>query len=217
MRFLTLLAATASLTLLAGSLDIAPAGGRAAAPGASSPPAGPTPASRPPAIPIAAPAPAGGRASGVEDAMRALDLIKPGRVQRAPDFTLTRLDGKRFRLADQRGKAVLVNFWATWCPPCLEEMPALERLWRRNRGEAFVLVGVALDANTALVPPFASEQELTFPVLLDSRMEVSNAYAVRALPTTVVIDRQGDVRALALGPRVWDNDAAHALVRGLAR
>jgi peroxiredoxin len=206
-------AVTASFALALVGLGVALGAGRAGGPGA-----------RDSTTTVQTPGPAGatsgvttGRVLALEAAIRELDLIKPGRPQRAPDFDVPGIDGKRFRLADHRGKAVLVNFWATWCPPCLEEMPALERLWQRNRQEAFVLVAVALDANTALVPPFASGHKLTFPVLLDPRMDVSNAYAVRALPTTVLIDRRGDVRAVALGPRVWDNDAAHALVRGLAR
>jgi peroxiredoxin len=158
-----------------------------------------------------------GRGLSVEAAMRELDLIRPPRARPAPDFSLGVVGGGRFRLADHRGKIVLVNFWATWCPPCLEEMPALERLWQRHRHQGFVLVAVALDASVDLVPAFVSEHKLTFPVALDPKLEVGNAYAVRALPTTVIVGKDGGVRALALGPRVWDNVAAHALVRGLVR
>jgi thiol-disulfide isomerase/thioredoxin len=125
--------------------------------------------------------------------------------------------GGRFRLAEHRDRVVLVNFWATWCPPCVEEMPALERLWQRHRGGPFTVVAVSLDASPADVPPFVSAHRLTFPVAVDVGGDVANAYGVRALPTTVVIDGRGLVRALALGPRVWDNDAAHALVSGLMR
>jgi peroxiredoxin len=96
-------------------------------------------------------------------------------------------------------------------------MPALERLWQRHRSANFVLVAVALDANTSLVPPFLAERRLTFHVALDPGLEVANAYGVRALPTTVLVDRHGAVRALALGPRVWDNDAAYSLIDALKR
>jgi peroxiredoxin len=196
------------LVLIAAVLGLAWAG-LAVVPGARSPATAAGAEAGPKAPP--------GRGLSVEDAMRELDLVRPPRARRAPDIALPALDGTRFRLADHRGKVVLVNFWATWCPPCLEEMPALERLWQRHRQDPFVLVAVALDANTGLVAPFVTERKLTFPVVLDPRLDAGNAYSVRALPTTVVVDRQGDVRALALGPRVWDNDAASALVRGLAR
>jgi peroxiredoxin len=161
--------------------------------------------------------PRAARTITIEEALKELDLIRPGRSQPARDFTAASTGGATFRLADHRGKVVLINFWATWCPPCLEEMPALERLWQRQKGGGFVLVAVSLDSNTSLVRPFVTERGLTFPVALDPRLEVANAYGVRALPTTVLIDRQGTVRALALGPRVWDNDAAHGLVEGLTR
>jgi peroxiredoxin len=158
-----------------------------------------------------------GRTFTLEEAQRELDLVQPGRTRPAPDFTAPTHDGGVFRLAEHRGKVVLMNFWATWCPPCLEEMPALERLWQRQRSAAFTLVAISLDANANLARPYVAERRFTFLVALDPRLEVANAYGVRALPTTVVIDRQGTVRALALGPRVWDNDAAHALIDALKR
>jgi peroxiredoxin len=96
-------------------------------------------------------------------------------------------------------------------------MPALERLWRRHRDAGFLLVAVSLDTHPARVPPFVAEHGITFPVVVDPRGQVAQVYGVRALPTTVIADRRGQIRALALGPRVWDNDAAHSLVEGLAK
>ncbi|MGH7312319.1 MAG: TlpA disulfide reductase family protein, partial [Candidatus Rokuibacteriota bacterium] len=116
-----------------------------------------------------------------------------------------------------RGQVLLINFWATWCPPCLEQMPALERLWRQHKDNGFVLVAVSLDGDPAPVGPFVAEHRLTFPVALDPKFEVANLYGVRALPATFVVDRLGNLAALALGPRTWDNDAAHSLVESLAR
>jgi peroxiredoxin len=112
---------------------------------------------------------------------------------------------------------VFLNFWATWCEPCKEEMPAMERLWRRHQGQGFVMVGVSLDSNPKVVPPFIAQHKLTFPIALDAKMDVANTYGVRALPTSFIIDREGRMTALALGPRPWDNDAAHSLVEGLTR
>jgi peroxiredoxin len=126
-------------------------------------------------------------------------------------------DGASFRLSDHRGKVVLVNFWATWCPPCREEMPALERLYRQHKAQGLVLVAVSIDADPKVVPPYVKGSKLTFSVALDPKAEVANKYGVRALPSSFVVDRQGTMTALALGPRHWDNDASHSLVEALTR
>jgi peroxiredoxin len=111
----------------------------------------------------------------------------------------------------------MVNFWATWCPPCLEEMPALERLYRRHREAGFVLVAVSLDADPGKVQEFLTRHHLTFPVGLDPKTRVAELYGVRALPSTFIVDRHGNLSALALGPRAWDNDASHSLVEALIK
>ncbi len=151
----------------------------------------------------------------VDDAMKALDLIRPARGKAAGDFTLPLLDGKRFRLSEHQGRPVFINFWATWCPPCLEELPAMERLWREHRERGLVMVAVSLDTDPKLVGTFVAKHGFTFQVVVDSKLDVANAYGVRALPATVLVDRQGKLVALALGPRAWDNTAAHALIGGL--
>jgi peroxiredoxin len=151
----------------------------------------------------------------LEEAVRDLDLIRPARPKRADEFAVTLVQGDTLKLKEQRGKAVMVNFWATWCPPCREEMPAMERLYRRHHGRGFVLLAVSVDTDAALVKPFLAQHKLTFPVALDANMELANAYGVRALPASFLIDREGNLAALALGPRAWDNNAAHALVERL--
>lgn len=113
------------------------------------------------------------------------------------------------------GKFRLINFWATWCAPCREEMPAMERLYRRHHERGFVLLAVSVDTDAALVRPFLEQHKLTFPVTLDAKMSLANAYGVRALPSSFLIDRDGNLAALALGPRAWDNRVAHALVDGM--
>jgi peroxiredoxin len=151
----------------------------------------------------------------LDEAVRELDLIRPARPKRAHDFAVTLMQGDTLKLKEQRGKAVMVNFWATWCPPCREEMPAMERLHRRHQARGFVLLAVSVDTDAALVKPFLTQHKLTFPVALDAKMELANAYGVRALPASFLIDREGNLAALALGPRAWDNKAAHALVERL--
>ena len=168
-----------------------------------------------PEPPLAPAAPAAG--PSVDLALKHLDLIKPSKPKVAEDFALPTPDGLGFKLSEQRGKVVLVNFWATWCPPCLEEMPAMERLWRRHKDAGFVLVAISLDADPRKVPPFVSARKFSFPVALDPKMAVAEKYGVRALPSSFVIDRQGLMAGVALGPRSWDDSAAHGLVQAMLR
>jgi len=158
-----------------------------------------------------------GRVLPLPDAIRELELIKPARSKRAEDFSLNTPGSGKVRLLDYRGQVVLINFWATWCPPCLEEMPAMERLYRQHRELGFTLVAVSVDADSKLVAPFVTAHKFTFPVALDPSMSMANTYGVRALPSTFIVARDGTLAALAIGPRHWDNDAAHSLIEGLAR
>jgi peroxiredoxin len=170
------------------------------------------------------PAPARDRATSlapstaaIDAALRELDLVKPSRAKAAEDFTLPALGGGTFRLAEQRGKIVLVNFWATWCPPCIEEMPAMERLWRKHKDAGFVLVAVSVDTDPQKVVPFATAHNLTFPIAFDPKMTTADKYGVRALPSSFILGREGDLAALALGPRHWDNKSSHRLIEAMVR
>jgi peroxiredoxin len=154
-------------------------------------------------------------AAGFDEIARELDLIRPARAKRAEDFSVGLLRGDTLKLRDQRGKAVMLNFWATWCAPCREEMPAMERLHQRYRQRGLVLLAVSVDTDASLVGPFLERYKLTFPVTLDAKMSLANRYGVRALPASFLIDRDGYLAALALGPRAWDTRPAHALVEGM--
>ena len=114
---------------------------------------------------------------------------------RAPDLALVALDGQPARLSDLRGKVVLLNFWATWCPPCKAEMPDLETLYREYGGaHGFVVVGVNYEEDTAPVEAFIRERGLSFPVWLDARGEAGAQLGVRGLPVSFIIDREGYLR-----------------------
>jgi peroxiredoxin len=183
-------------------------------------PVGPVPAERRAAAPqtaepAASPRSSPGKGLSLDEAMRELELIRPPRPRVADDFTIPTANGKTFRLSAQRGRPVFINFWATWCPPCLEEMPALERLWRAQKDAGFVLLAVTVDANPKLAAPFVERHGLTFAIGLDPKMELANTYGVRALPSSFVIDRDGRLTAVAIGPRVWDNVAANSLIERL--
>lgn len=93
----------------------------------------------------------------------------------------------------------------------------MERLWRHQKDQGFVIVAVALDADPKVVKPFVDRYGLTFPVALDPKMDLGNTYGVRGLPSSFIVDKQGHLAALALGPRPWDSDAGQSLVEGLLR
>jgi peroxiredoxin len=117
----------------------------------------------------------------------------------APDFTLRTLDGQKLRLGEQRGRVVLVNFWATWCGPCRQEMPHLNKLYEKYKSSGFVLLGVNVDDDTAQAAGVATRLGVTFPVLPDADKRVSRQYDLSAMPSTVLIDRDGKVRYLHRG------------------
>jgi peroxiredoxin len=169
------------------------------------------------ASPSATVRPRAGRVYDLEDAIKRLDLIKPARNKMAEDFTLPTPTSATFKLSEHRGKVVLINFWATWCPPCLQEMPAMERLYRQHKGAGFEMVAVSVDTEAAKVKPFLAEHRFTFHVAMDPTMALANTYGVRALPSSFIVDRKGALAALAIGPRHWDNDASHSLVEAMVR
>jgi len=118
----------------------------------------------------------------------------------APDFSLVTLDGESVRLSDFHGKPVILNFWATWCPPCREEMPALEEIWQQYGAGGVVVLGVDQGESTAVVERFIRENvDTSFPILMDSNHAVGNSYFVRSLPTTFFIDRNGFIQEIRIG------------------
>ncbi|MBE7417138.1 MAG: TlpA family protein disulfide reductase [Ideonella sp.] len=117
----------------------------------------------------------------------------------APDFTLRTLEGRNLRLGEQRGRVVLVNFWATWCGPCRQEMPHLNKLYEKYKASGFMLLGVNVDDDTQQAAGVASKLGVTFPVLPDLDKRVSRQYDLSAMPSTVLIDRDGRVRYLHRG------------------
>ena len=123
----------------------------------------------------------------------------------APDFTVYGLDGDTLSLADLRGKVVFLNFWATWCPPCRREMPSMEKLWKALSDlEGFTIVAVDVKESAQKVRRFAESQGYTFPIYLDPRGNAARSYRVRGIPTTFILNPQGQVIGGFVGGRVWD-------------
>jgi peroxiredoxin len=119
----------------------------------------------------------------------------------APDFTLPSIDGPNLRLQEQRGRVVMVNFWATWCGPCRVEMPHLARLYDKYRGSGFVVLGVNIDEDPRKAASLAAQLGMRFPVLLDTDKKVSRLYDLSMMPSTILIDRDGRVRYVHRGYR----------------
>ena len=117
----------------------------------------------------------------------------------APEFTLKSLRDKNLSLREYRGQVVMINFWATWCGPCRQEMPALNALYEKYRHAGFVLLGVNVDSETANAVQMASKLKATYPILFDTDKQASVLYHVSVMPTTVLIDRDGKVRYIQKG------------------
>lgn len=135
----------------------------------------------------------------------------------APDFSLHAMKGPNMRLKDQRGRVVMVNFWATWCAPCRQEMPQLNRLYEKYRTSGFVLLGVNVDEDASKAAEVATKLGVTFPVLLDADKTVSKLYDLSTMPSTVLIDRDGKVRYVHRGYLAGYEDNYEKQIRELLK
>lgn len=118
----------------------------------------------------------------------------------APAFNLESLDGEPIALSDHLGDVVVVNFWATWCPPCRAEMPGIEQVYKAHKNDGVVVLAINGQEERALVKSFIDEKGFTFPILLDESAQALRAYDARSFPMTIVVDREGIVRYKQIGP-----------------
>ena len=137
--------------------------------------------------------------------------------QEAPDFALKSASGSNLRLSEYRGDVVMINFWATWCGPCRQEMPLLNDLYARYNRAGFSLLGVNIDDDSSRALEMAEELGVSFPVLFDDRKEVSKLYQVEAMPVTVLVDREGKVRHVHLGYKPGYEEKYLTQIRALLR
>jgi peroxiredoxin len=135
---------------------------------------------------------------------------------RGPEFTLPAPNGRSVSLSDFRGKVVMVHFWATWCPPCVEELPTLAKMNQSLAGKDFELLAVSVDEGGAdAVTSFMQRNNLNVPVLLDTSHAVSSQYGTYKFPETYILDREGIVRYKVIGPRDWREPAALQLLQNM--
>jgi len=133
----------------------------------------------------------------------------------APDFTLSRPDGGKVSLKDYRGKVVFLNFWATWCESCRDEMPAMERLYREFKGKGLEIVGVNVKDKREDALAFVKKLKVTYPLMMDPEGEVGLLYGAFGMPATYLIDRKGTVLARMWGPADWYSPGARKLIKDL--
>ena len=134
--------------------------------------------------------------------------------KKAPAFSFT-LDGKTMKLEEMRGKVVVLNFWASWCPPCVEETPALNRLQAKIAPQGGVVLGVSVDDNEANYQKFLREQGVSFPTWRDPEQKVNLQYGTTIFPETYIIDREGKLARKVIGPQDWDRGENYAFLESL--
>jgi len=136
----------------------------------------------------------------------------------APNFTLPGLDGKMVSLSNYQGHVVLVNIWATWCPPCVDEMPSMERLYQELKDENFEIVAISIDAMGAeAVAPFMEKNKLNFAALLDPEGTIKSVYQITGVPESFIVNKKGILVEKIIGPRNWADPAAVRYLRDLIR
>jgi len=140
----------------------------------------------------------------------------PGRVI-APDFELVDTEGAMHRLSDYRGKTVIINFWTTWCPPCREEIPSMNRAWAELGDENVVMLGINMGEDEDTIFVFTADYPADFPLLLDRDGAVIAHWPVKGLPTTYVVAPDGTLAYRAIGGREWDEPAFMEQIRALAK
>jgi cytochrome c biogenesis protein CcmG, thiol:disulfide interchange protein DsbE len=134
--------------------------------------------------------------------------------KKAPAFNFS-LEGKPMEISDLRGKVVVLNFWASWCPPCLEETPALNRLQAKIAPQGGVVLGVSVDSNEADYQKFLREQSVSFPTYRDAAQKINLDYGTTIFPETYIIDRDGKLARKVIGPQDWDRGENYAFLENL--
>jgi len=140
-----------------------------------------------------------------------------GPAPTAPDFALPSRDGGEVRLSELKGQVVMINFWATWCGPCRQEMPLLQQIHAKYEPLGFTMLGVNVEPDSVAAQNWLKGMPVSFPILFDRKSEVSSSFGVEAMPSSVLIDREGRVRHVHRGYKPGDEAVYADLVRGLVK
>ena len=135
----------------------------------------------------------------------------------APDFSLAARGGSTVSLSKYKGQVVMLNFWATWCGPCRQEMPLLEAMYKKYKPMGFTLIGVNVEPDSKLADEFLKKMPVSFPVAFDTQSKVSQLFKVQGMPSTVIIDRKGNARVVHKGYRPGDENVYLDHIRALIR
>jgi peroxiredoxin len=136
--------------------------------------------------------------------------------QALDDFTVQALAGSSISLSAQKGKIVLLNFWATWCPPCKAEMPAIDKLWKKTKDKAFTVMGVSVGEEPRTVKDFIARMGYGYPIFVDPSGVLGTAFGARSIPTTYILDKSGAAIAGMVGAAPYDSEEAAAIFSELA-
>lgn len=151
-------------------------------------------------------------ATHAEQALTLIDSAVP-----APDFQLQDMDGKLHRLSDYRGKPVIINFWTTWCPPCREEIPSMNRAWQQLEQEGIAMLAINMGEDEETIFIFSADYPADFPILMDVDGKVIEDWPVKGLPTTYIVAPDGTIAYRAIGSREWDDKVLLDRIRELRR
>jgi len=152
---------------------------------------------------------------GMDKLFSIMGVVRVPPAKDPVEIHLKDLNGKNISISDFKGKIIFLNFWTTWCPTCRIEMPSMEKLHQKLKNKDFAMVTVNLQESATQVKAFFKEFKLTFTALLDSNGEVGASFAIRAIPTTYILDKTGRIIGRVNGPREWDSKAAIALFENL--
>ncbi len=141
----------------------------------------------------------------VREALRGLDFQIIEKNTNYIDFSLTDINGAQVNLKDFQGKIIMLNFWASWCPPCREEMPSMEAFYSKMKGRNFEMLAVNIQENESTVKNFLQKNRYTFPVLMDLEGVAAQKYKIRSIPTTFIIDSKGKIAGVFTGSRDWNS------------
>lgn len=145
-------------------------------------------------------------------------ISPPGEGDMAVEITVNDLEGKKVSLSQFKGKAIMLNFWATWCPPCREEMPSMEAMYQKLKGSSdFVMLAISIDENMEAVKEFVKKNNYKMPVFHDPNREAGSVYGLTGVPETFLIDKKGKIVMKRLGPEDWMKPEVIDTVQGLMK